>query len=473
MDCPVCGCAVDDGDLDRHVNEHLDQEQIERDEEFARAQDRLFNSVVEWESSLFSLNARQSVHFELVGNPLDTGSSSQQQQQQQEQFVAARPSSSRDGCPWEVPAVIASQERDSFVPVEEGFVDLLRKCVVAEQQRPSAYALTSFIDHYQSTSHDLGWGCGWRNIQMLSSHLLARDEAYRKALFGGAGFVPTIAALQQWLEIAWSKGFDSDGAEHFNGAIYGSQKWIGTTECAALLRLFGVRARIVDFKALTRTTGGKVPSKRVAKRPGARQQNDSERGIVQHWNAHCDSCGMYPIRGPRFSSSKQQDCDLCFVCFKNQPGRSHEFERIEKPSPKACGGDFEDYNHQRLVDWVWNYYTEEDRDHVENRQPLVIISRRPPLYFQHQGHSRTIVGIQRRRKLGGPEEAFLLVLDPSQRTEELVKALRAKTGWQKLIKRGVHTLKRAAYQVCHIDPGIAQGKELENLKNLSSTSYLY
>ncbi|EFJ32589.1 hypothetical protein SELMODRAFT_5884, partial [Selaginella moellendorffii] len=140
--------------------------------------------------------------------------------------------------------------------------------------------------------------------------------------------VPTIAALQQWLEIAWSKGFDSDGAEHFNGAIYGSQKWIGTTECAALLRLFGVRARIVDFKALTRTTGGK------------------------------------------------------------------------------------DYNHQRLVDWVWNYYTEEDRDHVENRQPLVIISRRPPLYFQHQGHSRTIVGIQRRRKLGGPEEAFLLVFDP-------------------------------------------------------------
>jgi hypothetical protein len=38
-----------------------------------------------------------------------------------------------------------------------------------------------------------------------------------------------------------------------------------------------------------------------------------------------------------------------------------------------------------------------------------------PLYFQHEGHSRTIVGIERRQaKADGPEEGFLLILDPSQ-----------------------------------------------------------
>ena len=35
-----------------------------------------------------------------------------------------------------------------------------------------------------------------------------------------------------------------------------------------------------------------------------------------------------------------------------------------------------------------------------------------PLYFQHQGHSRTIVGIQRRKKSESKEDVFLLILDP-------------------------------------------------------------
>ena len=30
--------------------------------------------------------------------------------------------------------------------------------------------------------------------------------------------------------------------------VQGTVKWVGTTEAAALLRQFGVRARIVDFK---------------------------------------------------------------------------------------------------------------------------------------------------------------------------------------------------------------------------------
>ena len=30
--------------------------------------------------------------------------------------------------------------------------------------------------------------------------------------------------------------------------VQGTMKWVGTTEAAALLRQFGIRARIVDFK---------------------------------------------------------------------------------------------------------------------------------------------------------------------------------------------------------------------------------
>ena len=57
---------------------------------------------------------------------------------------------------------------------------------------------------------------------------------------------------------------------------------------------------------------------------------------------------------------------------------------------------------------------------------------KPPLYFQHEGHSRTIVGVEwlhNPRKDSGPL-VHLLVLDPSQGTSSLEKALRTKEGWQ-------------------------------------------
>lgn len=82
---------------------------------------------------------------------------------------------------------------------------------------------------------------------MLISHLLMQRQEAKEVLFGDSRFVPDIASLQRWLEIAWERDFDALGYDHFNQNIYGSRKWIGTTESAALFRSFGLRARIVDF----------------------------------------------------------------------------------------------------------------------------------------------------------------------------------------------------------------------------------
>lgn len=107
------------------------------------------------------------------------------------------------------------------------------------------------------------------------------------------------------------------------------------------------------------------------------------------------------------------------------------------------------------------------------RQPIVL-SKRSPLYFQHRGHSRTIVGIEKRRRPGGGhEDMYLLVLDPSQKTGDIVRTLREKSGWQRLLKRGLQTLKHAEYQLCYVDPGLATGEEYESLKVLSSVHYTY
>ena len=78
------------------------------------------------------------------------------------------------------------------------------------------------------------------------------DQALQGALFGGCGFVPDIAALQAWLEAAWAAGYDAAGAEQLGNAVQGTHKWVGTTEAATLLRLFGMRAFVVDFRGASK-----------------------------------------------------------------------------------------------------------------------------------------------------------------------------------------------------------------------------
>ncbi|CAL0317814.1 unnamed protein product [Lupinus luteus] len=146
-----------------------------------------------------------------------------------------------------ISCLVELQRRSEFRKVEVGLMALLRSCLESEAEN-SRTILSGYVDHFQSIeSKDVGWGCGWRNIQMLSSHLLAQRPEAREILFGGSGFVPDIPSLQRWLEIAWERGFDTSGSDQFNHAIYGMKKWIGTTECAALFRSFGLRTRIVDF----------------------------------------------------------------------------------------------------------------------------------------------------------------------------------------------------------------------------------
>ncbi|KAL5075384.1 hypothetical protein RYX36_014368 [Vicia faba] len=146
-----------------------------------------------------------------------------------------------------ISSLIGLQTSSEFYKVESGLMTLLRNCLESETEN-SKSILSGYVDNFQSLdSEDAGWGCGWRNIQMLSSHLLARRPEAREVLFGGLGFVPDIPLLQIWLEVAWEKGFDAPGAAQLDHVVYGSKKWIGTTECAALLRSFTLRARVVDF----------------------------------------------------------------------------------------------------------------------------------------------------------------------------------------------------------------------------------
>jgi len=220
----------------------------------------------------------------------------------------------------------------------------LTACLVRDVGAGGIAYACSHVTMFASRGFDQGWGCGYRNAQMLLSHLLARrrhsscegpSRPYCSKLFAGAGSVPSVETLQSLIEEAWASGFDEPGAAQLGGRLLGTRTWIGATEVAVLLRSQGVRAHIIDFSSL-------VPP-------------------------HADN----------------------------------------------------------LFRWVWDYF-EQGRSQPSGaaavggagRGGAVFQSLRAPLYLQHQGHSRLIVGAV--RKSG---KVQLLILDPAACPDKLMAAL--------------------------------------------------
>ncbi|EEH10531.1 DUF1671 domain-containing protein [Histoplasma capsulatum G186AR] len=88
-----------------------------------------------------------------------------------------------------------------------------------------------------------GGFCGYRNIQMLVSHIQdTRADGYEQF----PGRLPTILRLQDLIEQAWDLGFNSN-AQIETGGIKGTRKYIGTSEAQALFLSLGVKCEAGAF----------------------------------------------------------------------------------------------------------------------------------------------------------------------------------------------------------------------------------
>ncbi|KXZ45539.1 hypothetical protein GPECTOR_53g125 [Gonium pectorale] len=495
-----------------------------------------------------------------------------------------------------VPAELAQQQRPDPQgrPGVPRLGALLRGCLESGAGAGYEAYLCCPLQHFGAAAADRGWGCGWRNIQMLSSALLLRSPQLRAALYGGAGFVPDIGSLQAWLESAWAAGFDTMGCESLGGRIQGDRKWIGTTEAAALLRSFGVRAQVVDFEGFG--SGSEL-------HPGSMLLADD--GSTYHAGVECDLCGANPIRGVRHRSAARPNFDLCSAC---RAGGSPEaaaaapYVETGTAATAASGGgarpkrvgqqdaeqqqrEQREHLHTPLVDWVWRYFTGQHGPTRHMWEPVaglsaahgggasgagggehgaggaataatgaaaqqadgggggagvgaggasgsdvasmgperasavrvtaaagagaaagsgpssgagpgpgsgagpggggssdlrlrsspVTITGMPPLYFQHEGHSRTIIGIERRRApraaaAAGGHITTLLILDPGAPPAALGAALALRRQWQRFVRRGLHTLTRPQYQLMYVDVAgdVAGPGEREGLKVIAA-----
>lgn len=205
------------------------------------------------------------------------------------------------------------------------------------------------------------------------------------AHLGGKGkspmAIPSIYEFQTLLEEAWQHGFDQDGAKHFKHKLRNSKKWIGTTEVYTGLTWLGIRfvswiiPPRVHLSSLLRTT-----SVRIVDFPKTRGNDGVHYALIVRPVSHI--CGIAQLNRHLqrwIKSYFESPLDPA------APSGSTSKKRSSSPPPSA---------HERLM--------------ASSGSP-VRMSKKQPLYLQHDGHSRTVVGIEINKN-----GEWLIIFDPSK-----------------------------------------------------------
>lgn len=100
--------------------------------------------------------------------------------------------------------------------------------------------------------------------------------------------------------------------------------------------------------------------------------------------------------------------------------------------------------HPRLFEWVLRYYSTDNEGGAK-----VVCTSKPPIYLQHQGHSRTVVGIEEKKN----KTLCLLLFDPGCPSQEMQKLLKQNSDGTslKLLRKFVGSLKEKQYQIVTVD----------------------
>ncbi|KAF5890264.1 zinc finger with UFM1-specific peptidase domain protein-like isoform X1 [Clarias magur] len=232
--------------------------------------------------------------------------------------------------------------------------------------------LCAEVEHFSSSDGDRGWGCGYRNFQMLLSSLQRLEPYTSLHTLPDAPSIPRVQAL---IEAAWAEGIDPQGAAQFNRKLKGTRAWIGATEIYAVLTSLRLRVRIVDFHQPT---------------------------------------------GP---------------------------------------GD----THPRLLQWVKNYFSLPSCA-SDRTPPRVVKTNLPPIYLQHQGHSRSIIGVEERRN----GSMCVLLFDPGCSPGEMRKLLGPNASpaqFNRLRKFPAH-LKHKQYQVVSVEGVLCEDEKQAEARDM-------
>ncbi|KAK0210339.1 peptidase family C78-domain-containing protein [Desarmillaria ectypa] len=134
----------------------------------------------------------------------------------------------------------------NFTP---GMILLLKKALLNSHSRGKTRRAVLCFDravYVSGQSWDAGWGCGYRNFLMSCSALM--DQHLQPMYFPllDSPISPSVRQLQLWLEVAWSSGFDVQGAAQLSPLV-DSNKWIGVSDLYTAFSSRGIPCELVDF----------------------------------------------------------------------------------------------------------------------------------------------------------------------------------------------------------------------------------
>ncbi|XP_075718420.1 zinc finger-containing ubiquitin peptidase 1 isoform X2 [Rhinoderma darwinii] len=257
FECPMCSLVCANGNiLQEHVNLHLEENhdtaKITGDSFLARQlqaeeDKRRRAEEVEREKTEFQKLQRQF--------GLDNSGGYRQQSVQNLERAVARGRMR----PMEFHLHKAQMMESLATGVEDGrtktsgVLEALRQYYIISGPEVRRVWLCSPLDHFSRSAGDKGWGCGFRNFQMLFSSVLLSDT-YRELLQDYRS-IPCIPKIQALIEDAWKEGFDPQGASHFNGKLQGTKAWIGACEIYCLLTSLRLKCRIIDFHTPSSPSG--------------------------------------------------------------------------------------------------------------------------------------------------------------------------------------------------------------------------
>eukprot|EP00884_Botryococcus_braunii_P010055 jgi/Botrbrau1/19050/Bobra.0100s0074.1 len=406
-------------------------------------------------------------------------------------------------------------------------------------------------EHFESKG-DAGFGCGYRNIQIVVSHLLQRSPG-------------ALALGASWLEVAWAAGFDPEGGAQLQFKVRNRQEmdWNNRSRSTPAIP-YGL--------SQTRNNPEEPPCLKnpLTKCQAGRKGRTAINAIVSEPPYEFVVFTRIFQLGSTLTGISRVRLCVSSLLFDGCNDESQPSEDVHVGHMKqaesltgmcCCAGERvgdRGPNHIALLRWVWEYFRGKDsgvpntfppprvylsgqKEYIEAAKskrfqtgsaaclkkfvgeltcpacpvvacgdsPLaslsVLVGRgrlcrspisntcqccsyvgRPPLYFQHEGHSRTIIGIERRGSASNYEYT-LIILDPSTRTEALKRALMQNDNWelghrvpvlrasltccgmgQGLLKRGPRSLQKAEYQLLFIQDGIAGESERQALKTITA-----
>ncbi|KAH3738294.1 zinc finger-containing ubiquitin peptidase 1-like [Dreissena polymorpha] len=360
--CPVCAMEFyDRGKLEAHVNGHFSAEQTPVQE---RTDKLIAQALQEKEEDIAKHAEKEEFHKLQAMYGMVEGTPYKKKFEKNLEKAVAK---------GDMTVVEFQERKNGFKFAEARGVDDGASCTKGIIQRLQEYYrgpthgvarayLCTIVDHYAGSYGDTGWGCGYRNFQMLLSALMT-EPTYCKVLFNDKPVMPSIPKIQRLIEGAWEKGFDKQGCDQLGGRVFNTEKWIGATEIVATLASLNIKCRLLDFHKPTGPNG----------------------------------------------------------------------------------------THPQMFEWVKNYFQKAS-------------AFKPPLYLQHQGHSRTIIGIEELKD----KHLRLLLFDPSVRKKQMtVFHSIVNANIMKTLRKPLEYMKSKQYQIVAVT-GILSEQDYQEAKILRS-----